>query len=68
VAFATPPRDLISRGGASARRHPGLKVLYVSGYADDAFAHEQEWGNAFLSKPFSLETLAQRVQDGLTSV
>jgi PAS domain S-box-containing protein len=51
-----------------ARRHPGLKVLYVSGYADDAFAHEQEWGNAFLSKPFSLETLAQRVQDGLTSV
>jgi two-component system, cell cycle sensor histidine kinase and response regulator CckA len=49
-----------------ARRHPGLKVLYVSGYADDAFAHEQEWGNAFLSKPFSLETLAQRVRDGLS--
>jgi CheY-like chemotaxis protein len=49
-----------------AHRHPGLKVLYVSGYADDAFAHEQEWGNAFLSKPFSLETLAQRVRDGLS--
>ena len=48
-----------------ANRHPGLKVLYVSGYADDAFAHEQEWGNAFLSKPFSLETLAQRVGDSL---
>ena len=47
-------------------RHPGLKVLYVSGYADDAFAHEQEWGNAFLSKPFSLDTLAQRVRDGLS--
>ena len=50
-----------------ARRHPGLRVLYVSGYADDVFAHEQEWGTAFLPKPFSLDTLAQRVRDGLTS-
>lgn len=50
-----------------SRRHPGLKVLYVSGYADDAFAHEQEWGNTFLSKPFTLETLAQRVRDALAS-
>jgi two-component system, cell cycle sensor histidine kinase and response regulator CckA len=50
-----------------ARRHPGLKVLYVSGYADDAFAHEQQWGTAFLSKPFSLETLAQRVRDGMNA-
>jgi two-component system cell cycle sensor histidine kinase/response regulator CckA len=50
-----------------ARRHPGLRVLYVSGYADDVFAHEQEWGTAFLPKPFSLDTLAQRVCDGLHS-
>jgi len=50
-----------------SRRHPGLRVLYVSGYSDDAFAHEQEWGTAFLSKPFSLDTLAQRVRDGLNT-
>jgi DNA-binding NtrC family response regulator len=48
-------------------RHPGLRVLYVSGYADDVFTHEQEWGTAFLPKPFSLDTLAQRVRDGLKS-
>jgi DNA-binding NtrC family response regulator len=49
-----------------ALRHPGLKVLFVSGYADDAFAHTQEFGSAFLSKPFSLDTLAQKVRDGLS--
>ena len=38
-----------------ARRHPGLMVLYVSGYADDAFGREAGSGTAFLSKPFSLE-------------
>ena len=48
-----------------ARRHPGLKVLYVSGYADDAFGREPGWGASLLSKPFSLETLAQRVADEL---
>jgi two-component system cell cycle sensor histidine kinase/response regulator CckA len=51
-----------------SRRHPGLKVLYVSGYADDAFVREPGWSAAFLSKPFSLEMLAQRVQDELDSV
>jgi len=50
-----------------ARRHPGLRVLYVSGYADDVFAHQQQWGTAFLPKPFSLDALAQRVCDGLHS-
>jgi len=50
-----------------SRRHPGLRVLYVSGYADDVFAHEQEWGTAFLPKPFTLDTLAQRVRDSLNN-
>jgi CheY-like chemotaxis protein len=48
-----------------ARRHPGLRVLYVSGYADDAFGGEPGWGHAFLSKPFSLDTFAERVRDEL---
>jgi PAS domain S-box-containing protein len=50
------------------RRHPGLKVLYVSGYADDAFGREPGRGAALLSKPFSLETLAKRVRDELNSL
>ena len=50
-----------------SHRHPGLKVLYVSGYADDAFGREPGWGAALLSKPFSLETLAQRVHDELNA-
>ena len=54
--------------GHLERRHPGLKVLYVSGYADDAFGREPGHGAALLSKPFSLETLAKRVQDELSSI
>jgi CheY-like chemotaxis protein len=47
------------------RCHPGLKVLYVSGFADEAFDHEPG-GSVFLSKPFSLDTLARKVSEGLT--
>ena len=49
-----------------SRRQPGLKVLFVSGYSDDTFGREPGWGNTFLSKPFTLETLAQKVRDALT--
>jgi two-component system cell cycle sensor histidine kinase/response regulator CckA len=51
-----------------AGRQPGLKVLYVSGYADGAFGLDPGPEVALLSKPFSLETLAQRVRDRLTSL
>jgi PAS domain S-box-containing protein len=48
-----------------APHHPGLKVLYVSGYADGGLEGDLAGSAAFLSKPFSLETLVQRVQDEL---
>ena len=38
------------------------------GYADDAFGRDRGGARSLLSKPFSLETLAQRVQDELDSV
>jgi signal transduction histidine kinase len=46
---------------------PALKVLYMSGYTSDAIAHHGvlESGVAFLQKPFSSETLLQRVREVL---
>jgi CheY-like chemotaxis protein len=45
------------------RRDPGLKVLYVSGYAADAaLTDAAEDGCGFLQKPFSLDALAARVR------
>ncbi|MBW2734512.1 MAG: response regulator, partial [Deltaproteobacteria bacterium] len=43
---------------------PELKVLYMSGYTDDAIAHHGvlENGVHFVEKPFSLNTLARKVR------
>jgi YesN/AraC family two-component response regulator len=43
---------------------PGLRVLYISGYTDDVVVLEGESRSktAFLRKPFSFETLGQRVE------
>jgi PAS domain S-box-containing protein len=45
---------------------PGLRVLYVSGYADDSVARlGEEEGISFLAKPFNAEALAARVREVL---
>lgn len=43
---------------------PGLRVLYISGYTDDVVVLEGDakGKTAFLRKPFSFETLGQRVE------
>jgi hypothetical protein len=47
------------------RRRPETRVLYVSGYANDAFVSRGllESGTWFLQKPFSPEVLAHKVRD-----
>jgi len=49
------------------RRRPETRVLYVSGYANDAFVGGGllEAGTWFLQKPFSPEALVHKVRDVL---
>lgn len=48
---------------------PGMKVLYMSGYTDDAIAHHGvlEPGTAFLEKPFTARALAHKVREVLNA-
>jgi PAS domain S-box-containing protein len=55
-------------GPALARRlresHPGLKVLFLSGYADSNLMHDalREPGSRYLQKPLTMSTFASRVR------
>jgi PAS domain S-box-containing protein len=51
-------------------KDPGVKVLYISGYTDDAIAHHGvlDRGVHFLQKPFTPQTLAGRVLEILSEV
>lgn len=46
---------------------PDIKVLYTSGYTDNAIVHHGilEHGTHFLQKPFSLNTLSHKVREAL---
>jgi CheY-like chemotaxis protein len=45
---------------------PGVKVLYMSGYTDDAAVrHGLDNGIVFVQKPFASATLARKVREAL---
>jgi two-component system cell cycle sensor histidine kinase/response regulator CckA len=50
------------------RRKPDLKIIFVSGYAEEAFANNEPQGqHAFLAKPFELKTLVAKVKETMAS-
>lgn len=57
-------RELVER---LAVVHPGLKVLYFSGYTDDTIIHHGvlDPGTHFIAKPFSIPDLTRKVREVL---
>ena len=47
------------------RRWPGLRVLYMTGYADAAYTDPDTGGDTLLKKPFRLHELQDAVRDAL---
>jgi two-component system cell cycle sensor histidine kinase/response regulator CckA len=49
--------------------HPEMKVIFISGYTEDAFRQrlDSDGGIDFLPKPFSLKQLASKVREVLAS-
>jgi CheY-like chemotaxis protein len=64
VMPGTNGRDMAERL-ASAR--PAMKILYMSGYVDNVLGQQGEVpsGTAFLSKPFTPDSLARKVREVL---
>jgi two-component system cell cycle sensor histidine kinase/response regulator CckA len=64
-----PEMDGPTMLGELRKRDPDIKIIFVSGYPDDAFKNnlEPDAKFAFLPKPFSLAQLAAKVKDELAS-
>jgi YesN/AraC family two-component response regulator len=52
---------------AVRKRRPDVKVLYTSGYSDDAFVHEGhlDAGIALLTKPYRKQDLSRKIREVL---
>ena len=66
--------DVVMPGGSGpeltkrlVERRPALKVIYMSGYTDEAIVHHGvlDPGIAFLHKPFTSEALGRKIREVL---
>ena len=59
-----PGMDGPSWVSEALKKRPGVKVIFVSGYAEDSFSHKRAKipNSVFLPKPFSLSQLTETVQ------
>jgi len=70
--------DVIMPGGISGpqlaeellKLHPDMKILYMSGYTDDAIVYHGVTNSdtAFLQKPFTPNTLSRKVREVLDAI
>jgi PAS domain S-box-containing protein len=53
--------------GRLRRKHPGLKVLFMSGYTEDTIIHDGalDPGTPFIQKPFTIRGIAEKVREVL---
>jgi CheY-like chemotaxis protein len=69
--------DIVMPGGVNgqqladqaARRRPGLKVLFMTGYAPNAIVNQERLDapGRLIGKPFSFEELAAKVRETLNA-
>ena len=71
-AFASRVNEIDEMDGLTMltelrKTHPDLKIIFVSGYPDDAFKNGlgEHDTFAFLPKPFTLSQLAEKVKEQL---
>jgi DNA-binding NtrC family response regulator len=66
--------DVVMPGGSGmeltnelVERRPSLKVIYMSGFTEEAIAHQGvlDPGVAFLAKPFTSHSLGQKIREVL---
>jgi CheY-like chemotaxis protein len=62
-----PQMNGFELGRELSSRTPGLKILYMSGYRDNAFGANGEAPRAFLHKPFTPDVLLSKVREVLDS-
>ena len=65
IDIAMPGLSGIETAARARRRWPGLRVLYMTGYADAAYTDPDTGGDTLLKKPFRLHELQDAVRDAL---
>ena len=69
AVLVLPRAKVDAARGWLADNRPEIRVLYTSGYTDDAMVHHGvEYGAAFLQKPFTPRTLLQKTRETLDSL